>query len=203
MSKYPITDQEDVEAAREVLRTMARYSRTTDHGRYVARELGRAATAATTSRRDGTGTSVPVHDYRQSELDRQDHAVMDAVPEKLTGWATSPLPKPVRWHAEWIAARQKYVRSGDPGDLDAMRAFVTFDSPPLLADVEAVRGAPRRLSLVTVALALFTLLAAAVLTLGWVVDPSPAGVPVTAGWSLVFVALWRVHASHERKRRAR
>jgi hypothetical protein len=169
---------------------------------YARSELGRAAVTATVSRRTSAGTSVPDHAYRQHELDLRQHALMDAVPELLTGWATSPLARPVQWHAEWIAARQKYVRSGDQADLDTMRSFVTFDSPPLLADVQAAQATPARVPLGSAfyALSLLSALIAVVLTVGWLSDSTPVGVPVTLAGAALISVLWRVWITSRRQR---
>lgn len=186
---YPITDPDDVVRAAEKIKG---YTRDSD-GNYHRNELRYAANTATVTRHTSDGP-VPDHSQRQAELDKRDHAIMDAVPEKLTGWATSPLPEHVRWHAEWIAARQKYVRSGDPGDLDRMRSFVTFESPPLLADVQLAQPAPaparpRNARLIT-AMTAVTLLVAAYLGVGWSTDPTPQAIPFTCFVTAIVCAMW-------------
>jgi hypothetical protein len=42
-------------------------------------------------------------------------------------------------HARWMTARSLFLRTGDPGDLEAMLACVTMDTPVLACDVPAAR----------------------------------------------------------------
>lgn len=129
---------------------------------------------------------VPDPDAHRKALLAREAALIDAVPDTDSGWAT--FRTSADWHPQWLDKRREFVRTGNDADFEAMLAYVTSENPPLRADIApSPAPAPARPARLTASLATITLLVAAFLATGWALFPSPAAIPAFLGVLAILV----------------
>jgi hypothetical protein len=114
-----------------------------EKGRALARERAQALEEHARARE--AAARKPDHDDHQRALRVRERALIAAVPDDDSAFATKLGAQSPKWHKEWLAARVQFTETGAAADLDELASYVTLSSPPLRKDVQPrPPAAPRR-----------------------------------------------------------